>query len=148
MRPELAYTLASLSGAMAHRLSRGSLSAGQLADLVVLDDLEHVRIARTMKRGQWILPSTTKPLPFTATRVQHHAQLADFQLPLATGLANVIGVQPNHIETDHLTPIDAQNFEADCQRDILKMVVINAIITRARWASAWLWLRAKAGSYR
>lgn len=127
MRPELAYTLASLNGAMAHRLSdRGSLSAGQLADLVVLDDLEHVRIARTMKRGQWILPSTTKPLPFTATRVQHHAQLADFQLPLATGLANVIGVQPNHIETDHLTlPIDAtQNFEADCQRDILKMVVI------------------------
>ncbi|MCE2139017.1 amidohydrolase family protein, partial [Streptococcus thermophilus] len=59
MRPELAYTLASLNGAMAHRLSdRGSLSAGQLADLVVLDDLEYVRIARTMKRGQWILPST------------------------------------------------------------------------------------------
>lgn len=127
MRPELAYTLASFNGATAHRLSdRGSLSAGQLADLVVLDNLEQVSVARTMKRGQWVLPSATKPLPFTATRVQHHTQLSDLQLPVATGLANVIGVQPNHIETDHLTqPIAAtQNFEADCQRDVLKMVVI------------------------
>ena len=127
MLPELAYTLASFNGATAHRLSdRGSLSAGQLADLVVLDNLEQVSVARTMKRGQWVLPSATKPLPFTATRVQHHTQLSDLQLPVATGLANVIGVQPNHIETDHLTqPIAAtQNFEADCQRDVLKMVVI------------------------
>ncbi|WP_251898602.1 adenine deaminase [Lactiplantibacillus paraplantarum] len=127
MRPELAYTLASLNGATAHRLSdRGSLVAGQLADLVVLDDIEHVRIARTMKRGQWALPDDTKPLPFTATRVQQHAIVTDLQLPLPMGAANVIGIQPNHIETDHLTfPVVAtQNFEADCQRDVLKMVVI------------------------
>ena len=127
MRPALAYTLASLNGAVAHRLSdRGSLSAGQLADLVVLDDVEQVRIRRTMKRGQWVLPSATKPLPFTATQVSHHTQLTDLRLPLTTGAANVIGVQPNHIETDHLTlPIvPTQDFEADRQRDVLKMVVI------------------------
>jgi adenine deaminase len=80
-----------------------------------------------MKNGQWVTETTaTQPLTFTATHVQQHAQLADFKLPLTTGAANVIGVQPNHIETDHLTMTVAptENFEADIDQDILKMVVV------------------------
>ncbi|AYJ43182.1 adenine deaminase [Lactiplantibacillus pentosus] len=128
MRPALAYTLASYNGAVAHRLTdRGRLSAGQLADLVVLDDVTAVKVAKTMKNGQWVTETTaTQPLTFTATHVQQHAQLADFKLSLTTGAANVIGVQPNHIETDHLTMTVAptENFEADIDQDILKMVVV------------------------
>lgn len=127
MRPALAYTLASVNGATAHRLTdRGRLSAGQLADLVVLDNLEQVQVAKTMKSGQWATETATKPLPFTATKVQQHAQLVDFKLPLSTGDVNVIGVQPNHIETDHLIEkvVASDNFEADTDQDILKMVVV------------------------
>ncbi len=128
MRPELAYTLASYNAANAHRLrDRGSLSAGQRADLVVLDDPRKVTIVKTMKDGRWVANEpTTRPLPFTATRVQQHATVADFKLPLTTGHVNVIGVQPNHIETDHLvaTVAPTTNFESDPTQDILKMVVV------------------------
>ncbi len=128
MQPALAYTLASYNAAQAHRLTdRGSLSAGKLADLVVLDDVKNVAVARTMKNGQWITQEPiSKPLPFTATRVRQHATVADFKLPLTTERANVIGVQPNHIETDHLVlPVTpTANFEADIDHDILKMVVV------------------------
>lgn len=129
MRPALAYTLASYNAAQAHRLNdRGSLTAGQLADLVMLDDVDQVKISQTMKNGRWMAAEPdTKPLPFTATRIQQHATLADFKLPLTTGKVNVIGVQPNHIETDHLikqvTPDDGE-FQADLPQDILKMVVV------------------------
>ncbi|WP_455051129.1 adenine deaminase C-terminal domain-containing protein [Lactiplantibacillus carotarum] len=128
MRPELAYTLASYNAANAHRIrDRGSLSAGQRADLVVLDDPRKVTIVKTMKDGRWVANEpTTRPLPFTATRVQQHATVADFKLPLTTGHVNVIGVQPNHIETDHLvaTVAPTTNFESDPTQDILKMVVV------------------------
>lgn len=129
MQPEIAYTLASLNAAKAHRLNdRGSLTAGQLADLVVLNDVQTVKIAKTMKSGQWITTeATTAPLPFTATRVQQHVKLADLKLPLTHGRVNVIGVQPNHIETDHLVKTVAVHdgeFKADLAQDILKMVVV------------------------
>ncbi|BDZ32145.1 adenine deaminase [Lactiplantibacillus sp. WILCCON 0030] len=129
MRPALAYTLASYHAANAHRLrDRGSLSAGKLADLVVLDDVETVKIARTMKSGQWVTTEPeTQPLPFTATRIHQHVTLADLALPLTTGHVNVIGVQPNHIETDHLVmdvPVVNGNFQTDTTQDVLKMVVV------------------------
>ncbi|RRK10708.1 adenine deaminase [Lactiplantibacillus garii] len=128
MRPALAYTLASLNAAHAHRLTdRGSLTAGKLADLVVLDDPRQVTVAKTMKNGRWVpADQPTKPLAFTATRVRQHATLDDLKLPLTNGKVNVIGVQPNHIETDHLvkTVTPGVNFEADVDQDVLKMVVI------------------------
>lgn len=129
MRPALAYTLASFNAANAHRLAdRGSLTAGKLADLVVLDDVTQVTVAKTMKNGRWVQAThATKPLPFTATRVQQHASIADLRLPLTHGQVNVIGVQPNHIETDHLikqVAVHAGEFQADVDQDILKMVVV------------------------
>jgi len=129
MRPALAYTLASYHAANAHRLNdRGSLTAGKLADLVVLDNVESVKIARTMKAGQWITSeAATTPLPFTATRIHQHATLADLKLRLKTGHVNVIGVQPNHIETDHLhldVPVVDGEFQTDLAQDVLKMVVV------------------------
>jgi len=129
IRPALAYTMASYHAANAHRLTdRGSLTPGKLADLVVLDDVNQVKVSRTMKNGMWIdEEATTKPLAFTATRIQQHATLADLALPLTTGKANVIGVQPNHIETDHLikqVPVVAGQFATDLDQDILKMVVV------------------------
>jgi len=129
MRPALAYTLASYHAANAHRLNdRGCLTAGKLADLVVLDDVDAVTIERTMKAGQWVMTeAATQPLPFNATRIHQHATLAELKLPLKTGHVNVIGVQPNHIETDHLlldVPVVDGKFQTDLAQDVLKMVVV------------------------
>ncbi len=130
VRPETAYTMASANAARAHRLTdRGSLSAGQLADLVLLDDVNQVIISRVMKSGQWQdAEPETVPLPFTATQMQQHVQLADLRLPANAGdQAHVIGVQPNHITTDHLhLPVSVQEgvVVADTKRDVLKMVVV------------------------
>jgi len=129
IRPALAYTMASYHAAQAHRLTdRGSLTPGQLADLVILDDLNQVKIQRTMKGGQWVAKTaTTQPRPFTATKIRQRACLADLNLPLTTGRVHVIGVQPNHIETTPLiksVPVVAGEFAADLNQDILKMVVV------------------------
>lgn len=131
LNPATVYTMASANAARAHRLSdRGNLSAGQLADLVVLDDLNDVQIARVMKAGQWQDDEPdTKPLPFTATSIQHHLQRVDLKLavPDAGATAHVIGVQPNHITTDHLQmQIAGQDgqFAYDTDADVLKMVVV------------------------
>ncbi len=130
LRPEIAYAMASYHAALAHKLSdRGSISAGKLADLVVIDDLADVHISRVMKSGAWQDEETaSKPLPFTATHLQHHLQLADLRMPLeGTVDANIIGVQPNHITTDHVvqsvTGVQGE-FQPDFDRDILKMVVV------------------------
>ncbi|PWG00544.1 adenine deaminase [Levilactobacillus bambusae] len=128
MRPALAYTLASYNAAQIHRLwNRGALSAGYLADLVVLDNPEAVTINRVMKNGQWVTAeSVTKPLAFTQNTMHHHVQLADLQLPLHGQPVHVMTIEPNHITTGHdLAALPkTPNFEADLTNDLLKMVVV------------------------
>lgn len=131
LNPATVYMMASQNAACAHRLSdRGSLSAGQLADLVVLNDAASVDIARVMKSGQWQdEEAATAPRPFSATKLQHHLQASDLSLPVPgdAATAHVIGVQPNHITTDHLhLPVSGQNgeFTPDLDADVLKMVVV------------------------
>ena len=130
LRPETVYTMASFNAAQAHRLTdRGSISTNQLADLVVLDDPDDTSIVRVMKRGVWQdAEQDSLPLPFAATHLQHHLRVSDLRLPMTDGaLANVIGVQPNHITTDHLQlAVHAQDgeFVPDTNADILKMVVV------------------------
>lgn len=130
VRPEIAYSMISYNAANAHRLSdRGAISAGKLADLIVIDDLDAVHIARVMKSGAWQdEEANTKPLAFNATHLHHHLQLADLKMPLnGTAAANIIGVQPNHITTDHLVqPVTGAGgeFQPDFAGDILKMVVV------------------------
>lgn len=132
---ELAYTMAANNAARAHRLTdRGALIPGQLADLVVVSDLDQVDISRVMKSGEWVAGAdkvateSTTPLPFTATQLHHHVQSSDLRLPLVSGAdVHVIGVQPNHITTDHLhahvTPQNGE-FVPDVAHDLLKMVVV------------------------
>lgn len=128
LRPELAYTMASYNAAMAHNLPHtGALAAGYHADLVFLDDPHKVAIDSVMKDGAWIEDQQTNPLPAGASTVHHHLKLEDLALPLKSDYCHVIGIQPNHIVTDHLKEhvnLKDGQFVADTDSDILKMAVI------------------------
>lgn len=130
MQPELAYIIASYNGAQAHRLyDQGALSTGFLADLIVLDDLNSVKIDRVMKRGNWIADSAqleSTPVKLDRQTVKHHLQKSDLKMPLNGHSVNVIEIEPNHITTHHLIEklSATDNFESDVDNDLLKMVVI------------------------
>lgn len=128
LRPELVYTMASYNAAIAHNLRQiGALEDGYQADLVFLNDPKQVVIDRVMKKGQWVEEKATRPLPAGTSTVHHHLAIQELKLPLASDYCHVIGIQPNHIVTDHLkinVPLKNGEFEADLDRDILKMAVI------------------------
>lgn len=128
LRPELAYVLASYNATIAHDLSDvGALSTGYQADLVILNDLTTVKIDNVMKNGNLIVNLTTTPLAPETSTVHHQLKLTDLQLPLKSSLANVIGIQPNHIVTDHLqlnVPIENGQFVSNLHDDIIKIAVI------------------------
>ncbi len=128
IRPELAYTMASYNAAMAHNLAHtGALASGYQADLVFLNDPHNVKIDAVMKNGQWIKEQTSHPAAIGVNTVHHQLQLQDLALPLSSDYCHVIGIQPNHIVTDHIkthVPTENGQFQADLNNDILKMAVI------------------------
>ncbi|MBW1605116.1 adenine deaminase [Lactobacillus sp. Sy-1] len=132
IRPETAYTMASYNAAIAHRITNlGSLATNAVADLIVIGDPYKVDIQRVMKDGKFITEADlqTKPLKFSANTMHHHVNKTDLVLPLKGEhpICNVIGIQNNHIETDHLiqeVPVADGHFIADLDHDVLKMVVV------------------------
>ena len=126
--PELAYTMASYNAAIAHDLSNvGALTAGYQADLVILNGLNTVNIDAVFKNGMLITESDTTPLSPGASTVHHHLSVGDLQLLMTSDHAHVIGIQPNHIVTDHLkleVPVHNGMFQPDLDRDLIKIAVI------------------------
>lgn len=130
LTPELAYTMASLHAAEGEQLAdRGALTTGMVADLIILQDVEHVTIKRVMKTGQWqsLAPKPITAMPYTLTHLDHRCQIADLALKIPERLARVIGVQPNHITTTALTKqvtTDRGEFCWDDQLDVVKIAVV------------------------
>ncbi|MHA8137602.1 adenine deaminase [Lactobacillaceae bacterium Scapto_B20] len=132
IRPETAYTMASYNGAIAHRVQHlGALNPNYVADIVIVNDPYQVDVQRVMKGGSWIEEAdfNTHPLVFDDNSIHHHVTKKDLNLPLYGDhpRCHVIGIQNNHIETDHLiesVPCEDGHFKADLDRDILKMVVV------------------------
>lgn len=128
IRPETAYTMASYNAAQAHKLTdRGILNTGFVADLVVLKDLKTATAQKVMKNGQWIVPKPTRPLSFTTNTVHQHLEKTDLKIKLTDDYCNVIGIIPNHIETNHLqkhVPLKNGYFVNDTAQDISKMIVV------------------------
>ena len=103
MAPELALTMATLNAAEAHHLTNvGALTAGYMADLVVVEDLKTLEPTRTMVSGEWIDEhEPVQPRPFATNLINVSLTEADLALPLKTGRAHVIDVKPFHIDTEH-----------------------------------------------
>lgn len=128
IRPETAYTIASYNAAQAHKLMNfGALSTGFVADLLILSDVNEVKIEKVMKTGKWIDENDTVTLEFGQKTVHQRLRLKDLALSLSNPLCNVIGIIPNHIETIHLkkkVPIKDGKFVNDFEQDISKMIVV------------------------
>ena len=130
LRPETAYTMASLNAAQAHQTPFiGALNPNYQADIVVLDDPYDVKIHQVIKKGHLISNHdfNTAPLSFAKNTMNFTLSQPDLKLPLKSDTANIIQVIPNHIETEHLVePVSIHNgsFCPDTIKDQLKMVVV------------------------
>ncbi|TPR39142.1 adenine deaminase [Apilactobacillus micheneri] len=131
IKPENAYVMASLNAAKAHKIKNlGALNPGYKADIVMLSNPNKVDIKQVIKNGKIINKDSfnSTPLKFTKNTVHQNIHLKDLALPIESNKkSHVIGIQPNHIETDHLkmkVPANNGLFQADLENDILKMVDI------------------------
>jgi adenine deaminase len=126
MTPERAYTMCTYNAAKSHLINDlGAIVPGFKADLVVVDDLREVSVARVMKNGAWvdqIEDLETTPWPYQTMNYR----LETLDRPLVRGRAHVIGIRPNHIDTEHLVldvPVDDQGlFVPSPEQDLAKIV--------------------------
>lgn len=134
--PVTAIRAASRSPAEHYGLKKkGAVAPGYLADLLILSDLETIKVEKVFKKGKLVAKSgklietnqgmTTPPIR-RAINVKW-IELEDFKIKARGKKANVIGVIPNEIVTKHLVePVLVQDglAKADIDNDILKIVVI------------------------
>ncbi len=110
---------------------RGLVAPGQLADLVLLDDLETCRVNAVIRRGRPVGDETfaRRTFPPVVGRGSVHLAKVDasaFRMPGAAGTRSVIGVIEGSILTNHLREhVDAEDgvLRGDLQRDLLKVCV-------------------------
>lgn len=128
LRPELAYTIASLNAAKAHHLQNvGAIAPGFEADIVILDHLENVSIQKTMVAGEFFEDQHEPVLLLPGQQINLNFALSDLTLPLdANKPAHVIEVEPHHITTKHLVenvPVN-ENGQFTANAEYAKIAVI------------------------
>ncbi|HNS52490.1 MAG TPA: adenine deaminase [Anaerolineae bacterium] len=132
--PLFAVQMATLNTARYFGLrTKGAVAPGYDADLLVLDDLESVRVAQVYAAGQrvaedgYYLPVAAGSRPPLRQSIHVDAQAVSFAIPAGEGPARVIGVIPGQIVTEHLRIQPSARdglVVADPERDILKMAVV------------------------
>jgi adenine deaminase len=136
--PLIAIQMASINAATCyHLMDKGAIAPGYVADFLLLDDLETVQISEVYKNGNLVscngeyvgpdLVSVSKPEKLFNSVHLAPITVQDLQLPLASTKANVIGIKPNSIITDHLIlEVDARNgyFSPSIVDDQLKLAVV------------------------
>lgn len=127
--PKDAYKMASYNAAQAHQIKNlGAIAPGYQADLVFVGDLKAVDVKKVIKKGHIVTEDdfTTTPRFFSKNMVHHHLKKDDLCLPVNNNTCHVMGVIPNHIETEHLilkVPTNAAGeFKTDLSQDILLMI--------------------------
>ncbi|GAP00529.1 adenine deaminase [Fructobacillus ficulneus] len=103
LKAEQAYTMASYNAAQAHHLENiGALAPGFTADLLILTDLNQVKIDQTMVDGNFFHNQTEDVLPLPGQQMNLTFDETDLRLPLqANKPAHVIEIEPHHITTLH-----------------------------------------------
>lgn len=138
MDPLLAIQIASLNAAECYQLKqKGALAPGYRADFLILDHLEEVAIHQVYKDGKLVAEggkcmSTLSPNPELGTGLKDSVRISalsesDFNIPLKGEQANVIGIIPNRLVTNHLIEnVDLQEglFIPSLEKDQLKLAVI------------------------
>jgi adenine deaminase len=112
----------------------GAIAPGYRADLLVLDDLEAVRVSQVYAAGQMVaeggrplLSSADLPLVPVQPSVRVDVGALNFEIAAGEGLARVIGAIPEQVITEDLRlepMVDDGRVVSDPDRDLLKMAVI------------------------
>lgn len=128
---EIALTMASYNAAQAEKLRHvGALNDGYIADLILFSDKAVFEVEKTMCAGHWVDKdnSNTSELiqsPVQVTPLKFSLTQADLDVAITGMQANVIGIVPNHIATEHLIteiPVNEYgNFTPD--KEFQKLVV-------------------------
>ncbi len=109
MEPAAAIKIATLNAARAYGMEdRGAIAAGNIADIVVLDDLREVEVNSVYKRGRLVTPElfaedrfVVEDSPLMHTVEFPQLEEKDIALP-AEETEDVIGLVPDQIITRHL----------------------------------------------
>jgi adenine deaminase len=117
--------MASLHGARAHRLlDRGAIAPGYVADLVLLDDLDAVSVARVFKDGR---DPVYRAPAVAALRDTMRSVPVSFAIPGAPARVRVIDIEPGQLITGAGSAepklIDG-HVVADPERDLAKIAVV------------------------
>ena len=133
--PVDAVRMATLNPAECYGLSRkGAVAPGYEADLVILDNLEAFTIRSVYKNGNLIWDKENLVYDYPDSDVpepENTIKLPDFTdehlaIRTATGMLNLIEIQPNSLLTSHLT-MDYEknrNFRPDPSEDLAKLFVM------------------------
>jgi len=139
MNPLQAIQLATLNAAECYRLyDKGAIAEGYTADFVMLEDLQKMTIASVWKNGQKVAKNgqvlhEEKETAHIDDSILHSVHLPnltvdDLAIPFNKGnVANVIGIMPNQITTQHLEKqVDVEEgvFVPSVEKDLLKMAVV------------------------
>lgn len=133
--PVIALQIASLNAASYFGLSDlGAIAPGYRADIAVLDDLDHLTVAKVLKDGRVVaedgyLTARMPSAPALERRTMNlpELDLSSFDIAARLGPARVIGIVPDQIFTEllMLVPRTSQGMVvADLDQDILKMAVV------------------------
>ncbi|MER1987729.1 MAG: adenine deaminase [Solibacillus sp.] len=144
MEPLQAIQIASLNAAECYRLhDRGALTAGFIADFVLLDDLNTMQIAAVWKNGEKVaehgamLSSSANQahVPPAILQSVHLPAItaADFKLPLTQSRVHIIEVIPHQIITKKMiahVDVAGGEFVSSTEKDFLKIAVFERHLQR------------------
>ncbi|MER2192632.1 MAG: adenine deaminase [Solibacillus sp.] len=144
MEPLQAIQIASLNAAECYRLhDRGALTAGFIADFVLLDDLNTMQIAAVWKNGEKVaehgamLSSSANQahVPPAILQSVHLPAItaADFKLPLTQSRVHIIEVIPHQIITKKMiahVDVAGGEFVPSTEKDFLKIAVFERHLQR------------------
>lgn len=139
MDPLQAIQLATLNAAECYQLyDKGAIAEGFVADLVILDDVETMKIASVWKDGVKVSENgkillkekSITDIDDSILQSVHLPKLTvnDLAIPFSKGnRANVIEIMPNQITTRHIEKdVDLEDgyFVPSIEKDLLKLAVI------------------------
>ena len=139
MNPLQAIQLATLNAAECYHLfDKGAIAEGYTADFIMLEDLQKMKIASVWKNGQKVAQDgkmlyaekNGAKLTESILNSVHIPNLTsrDLAIPFKEGnLANVIGIMPNQITTQHLekeVDVEKGEFVPSVEKDLLKLAVV------------------------
>ncbi|MFC4172202.1 adenine deaminase [Microvirga sp. GCM10011540] len=131
--PLAAYRAASLTAAHAFGLNdRGMIAPGKRADIVLLDDLEACAVSDVIAGGHLVdetlftTRETIVPVGLNSVKAAPVSP-EQFRVESSTGKAEVIGVIPGKIITEHLSlnlPVQNGMLRIDPGQDVVKVAVV------------------------